>query len=341
MLQNWLKSVVFNQDDFEKHQLGNKIQFHNKTFPKLNRVKLAIIGIESKESNAVRKELYTLTHHFSGLRIADLGNVRKQEVSFIIPVLKELISSGIVIILLGKKLEWAKAQQQSHRQTQKLTNNWLAIDDRVRWESSFRAGNRIVIGGQQHLTDRADLQKIEKKDWEYISLGKCRNSLKNTEPAIRDADFATFNIAALKAIEAPLQMDATPSGFFVEEACQITHYIGINDKLNSIGFYGFEAKKSDMNTPKAITQLVWYFIDGFHNRKGDYPVSMEGLAEYIVHLKEYDLLITFWKSLKSGRWWLQLPDEKTENHLIPCAYEDYLMAGKGDISDRLLFILKP
>ncbi|MEL6717736.1 MAG: hypothetical protein AAFP82_03390 [Bacteroidota bacterium] len=340
MLQNWLKTISLKNEDFANHQLGSKVNFHNKAIPDLSRVKLAIIGLETKEANVVRKELYQLSHHFPNFSIADLGNVRKLEVSFIIPILKELLGSGICVLLIGKETEWIKAQQQAHRQTRKNTNNWLSIDDRIRLENSFRAGKRIAIGGQIHLTDRSDLQKFEKKDWEHFSLGRCRNNLKSVEPAIRDANFASFHLSALKSLEAPAQNDATPSGFFLEEACQLTHYAGMSDKLNSIGFYGFEKRKGEERTPQAVAQLIWYFIDGVYNRKQDYPASMDGLAEYIVHLKDYDLLVTFWKSLKSGRWWLQLPDKKTQNRLIPCSYEDYQLAGRGEISDRLMGILK-
>jgi len=340
MLQNWLKTISLKNEDFATHQLGHKVHFYNKEIPSLNQVKLVIIGLEMKEANAVRKELYQLSHHFPNFSIADLGNVRKLEVSFIIPILKELLGSGICVLLIGKETEWIKAQQQAHRQTRKNTNNWLSVDDRIRLDSSFRAGKRIAIGGQIHLTDRSDLQKFEKKDWEHLSLGRCRNNLKTAEPAIRDANFASFHLSTLKSLEAPAQINASPSGFFLEEACQLTHYAGISDKLNSIGFYGFEQQKGDQRTAQAVAQLIWYFIDGVYNRKQDYPVSMEGLAEYIVHLKDYDVLVTFWKSLKSGRWWLQLPDKKTQNRLIPCSPEDYQLAGRGEISDRLMGILK-
>ncbi|MEM9847911.1 MAG: hypothetical protein AAF847_08470 [Bacteroidota bacterium] len=339
MLKNWLKGISFAKEDFSNHQLGQKVLFHNKTMPRLNRVKIVILGIEGKEANAVRKELYELSHHFPNSSIADLGNVRKKEVSFIIPVLKELLGSGIIVILIGKSLEWIKAQQQAHRQTRKYTNNWLAVDDRIRLDSGFRSGKRIILGGQKHLTSREDLKKLHKKSWVYHSLGACRANMTTTEPDIRDADFATFNAAALKSLEAPGQIFATPSGFFLEEACQLSYYAGISDKLNAIGFYGFQAA-NDQRTAQAIAQLIWYFVDGVHHRKNDYPMSKEDMAEYLVHIKAYDLTITFWKSLKSGRWWLQLPDEQTEDRLIPCAYEDYQTAGKGDISDRLLRILK-
>ncbi|MEM9887962.1 MAG: hypothetical protein AAF849_18855 [Bacteroidota bacterium] len=340
MLQNWLKGISIKNEDFEKHQLGSKVLLHHKNMPKLNKVKAVLIGIEAKESNAVRKELYALSHQFPNFGIADLGNVRKKEVSFIIPILREILGTGRTLILIGKDLEWIKAQQQAHRQTRKYTNNWLSIDDRVRLDGSFRAGHRIIIGGQKHLSSRADVQKIEKKNWEYYSLGSSRANLKATEPSIRDADFATFNMAALKSLEAPQQLSATPSGFFLEEACQLTYYAGISDKLTAIGFYGFQAAASDQRSPQALAQLIWYFLEGLYYRKQDYPVSKEGMAEYLVHIKKYDLTITFWKSLKSGRWWLQLPNKKTQNRLIPCAYEDYQAAGQGEISDRLLGILE-
>jgi formiminoglutamase len=63
-------------------------------------------------------------------------------------------------------------------------------------------------------------------------------------------------------------------------------------------------------------------------------------VEYIVPLKQLDYQLTFWKSKRSGRWWLQVPVKTKKQHqrhrLIPCSYEDYQLAGQDQLPDRLL-----
>ena len=61
-------------------------------------------------------------------------------------------------------------------------------------------------------------------------------------------------------------------------------------------------------------------------------------------VKMNDLQIRFWKSSKSGRWWLQVPAKTKRKHnrhrLIPCSYNDYLSACQEDIPDRLVNAIK-
>jgi formiminoglutamase len=85
-------------------------------------------------------------------------------------------------------------------------------------------------------------------------------------------------------------------------------------------------------------------LDGYFNRKNDFPASTDGLVEYIVDFREYDWTLTFWKSNKSGRWWLQVPVETNENHvrhrLIPCSLSDYQMACREELPERLFNAFK-
>ena len=86
--------------------------------------------------------------------------------------------------------------------------------------------------------------------------------------------------------------------------------------------------------------MYLFCIDGFYNRKNDYPKSTDGLIEYIVDTKNTAYSFTFWKSEKTGRWWLQVPiktKKKLDRHkLIPCSYLDYQMACREELSERLL-----
>ena len=68
---------------------------------------------------------------------------------------------------------------------------------------------------------------------------------------------------------------------------------------------------------------------------------------YVLPEKEYKLFrvliedgdheLVFYKSPKSGRWWVEVPIQTKENKrhtLVPCAHQDYLRATKGEIPMR-------
>jgi formiminoglutamase len=373
MLEHWLQPVLPHKikgfDSLSKEQLGHQITFFSSkptgTVQKiplgesgmsLKNTHIALIGIGSEDADAVRSVLYALSFPFSGLNIVDLGNTRKEETSFIIPLIAELLQGGIVPILLGHSEIFTLAQYQAY-QSKKGTVNLAMIDEKIRFTPQIKTDsfflhqiledaqlfNCSIIGYQTHFTPPSVSEYFDTHNFDLVRLGKSKSMMEDIEPVVRDADLVSFNIAALKSLEAPGQLNPTPSGFFSEEACQIARYAGMSDKLTSFGIYGFH-KKLDKNdqTAHVIAQMIWYFIDGFKNRKQDFPISkaFNQLTQYVVHIKEFDFQATFWRSNKSGRWWMEVPlktRKKHERHrLIPCSYNDYLQACNEDLPDRLL-----
>ncbi|MEM1121370.1 MAG: arginase, partial [Bacteroidota bacterium] len=185
------------------------------------------------------------------------------------------------------------------------------------------------------------LNFYHKKNYDLVRLGMAKRNMEKVEPTVRDADSVYFNLSALKQMEAAGLWQNSPNGFSSEEACQLCHYAGMSDKLSSIGFYGYYPKKDrDDQTAQLIAHMIWYFLDGIYHRKRDFPATNEGMLEYIVTFKDYDLDATFWKSPKSGRWWLQMDSEvKGKHELIPCSYEDYKRACHDELTERVLTIL--
>ena len=100
----------------------------------------------------------------------------------------------------------------------------------------------------------------------------------------------------------------------------------------------------EVTVAQVIAQMLWYFLEGFFSRKYDYPVSTAGLTEYIVHLPRLSQPLTFWKSAKSGRWWMQVPvanKRKHERHrLVPCSFQDYQASCREELPERLLAALQ-
>jgi len=364
MLQNWLSPIELGKlsatTESNVKTFDKSILVYENQFPDLSETQIAFIGI-GYQSDMIRKALYELVFPFKNLKIADLGNARKDDISFLIPIIKELLDSGIFPIILGLEEHLTLAQFQAHKSRQALVNIAI-VDERIRYNAVDATSpkdylNAIlktkepnlfhlgIIGSQVHFISE-DAQKLFDLDHlENTGLGKVKSDIESIEPLIRDADLLSFSISAIKQSEAPGLLRPTPSGLFSEEACQICRYAGMSDKLSSFGIYGYSAiHDNEDQTAKVIAQMIWYFIDGFSNRKFDFPATNEGLVEYIVEIDQLEEQLTFWKSNKSGRWWIQVPvktkEQHDRHHLIPCSYTDYKMACKEELPERLINAFK-
>lgn len=366
MLENWL--LPLNTPDllskkYQSDQLGASIMCHTKSggMPDLTGVQIALIGLRSDSANPIRSCLYQFQNHFPNLSLVDLGNLRKPGLDFSIAALSEIRASGILPILLGEELPFAQALYRAlrmnfasinmaivdeivpldpaHLEDPKMYMNPIALsgDSRI-----FQLG---LIGYQRHFLAPRIQQFIQDQHYDILRLGTASRLLSETEPIIRNADLFGINIAALKSDQVPGVKYPSPSGFSVEEACQLSYYAGISDKLKGFYLLGYHPEKDlRFQSAMAMAEMVWYFLDGFYQRKGDYPASSEGLTEYIVELKRYDYQLTFWKSKFSGRWWIQVPvkvrQRDMRHRLIPCSYEDYKLAIKDELPDRLIRAFK-
>jgi formiminoglutamase len=355
MHQNWLKpftaSFVKTVQALPEQVLGRQLALHHTSIPDLKKVRVALIGAGDKEADEVRKYLYQMAYPFPKGSIADIGNLRKTDPSFLIPLLYELMSGKILPILISGKDDIARAQFLAYQEAKALANMAI-VDDSGRVEKGAVYADLVrprhallfhfgLIGYQVHQLNPDTLQYFQKQHFDHVRLGKSRASMEECEPVLRDADMLAFHLSALKQSEAPGVANPSPSGYFVEEACQLCRYAGFSDKLTSFGVYGFQKDKDqDGQTAQAAAQMIWYFLEGFFNRKGDYPVSTAGLTEYVVEFRHLNYQLTFWKSIKSGRWWMQVPvhtGKKLERHrLVPCTYQDYQSACREELPDRLM-----
>ena len=82
--------------------------------------------------------------------------------------------------------------------------------------------------------------------------------------------------------------------------------------------------------------MIWYFIDGYYNRKGDVPGLHQEFLKYRCTLNGNKHDVVFYKSKLSERWWMQVSEGHGDEHavLVPCSYADYQMATQGDMPDR-------
>jgi formiminoglutamase len=359
--------------------LGMKISAYTETFPDLegDRPDIAIIGVmEDRHAidnsgcalgpDYIREKLYQLNEGPYITKIADLGNIRQGEsITDTYVALKtvafELIKNGILPIILGGGQDLTYPQYLAYEGLEQkvdvvVIDALFDLDDDITQQNiqttSISYLNRIFLhepnylfnfsnlGYQTYFASQESLRVMEKLYFDTHRLGELSGKINVAEPIIRNASMISFDIGAVRSSDAKGNANANPNGFYGEEACQICRYAGFNDKLSSIGFYEYNPAYDDNGqTAKLLAQMIWYFIDGFYNRKKDFPLQPR--SQYLIYktsLKHEDHEVVFVKSKKSDRWWMQVPypagGSKNERfHLVPCRYEDYNTAVGGEMPD--------
>jgi len=343
-------------------------------FPSLENIQLAILGVEEDRqainnegcglaADYVRENFYKLFQGDYSAKIVDLGNIKKGntiEDSYfaLTDVLAQLLKKNIIPIVIGGSQDLTYCNYLAYQKMEQ-TINIVAVD------SSFDIGegdktldsqsylSKIIlhkpnilfnfsnIGYQTYFVEQNSIELMKKLFFDTHRLGQVRKKMEDVEPIVRNADVLSFDISAIRQSDAPGNGNASPNGFYGEEACQITRYAGMSDKLSSIGFYEINpAFDTNKQTAHIVAQMIWYFIDGFYNRKQDYPiVDKSEYTKYRVSIKDHEHEIVFYKSNKSDRWWMDVPypvnhQLKFErHHMVPCSYSDYETACSDEMPD--------
>lgn len=379
-LHIYLEPVQIPESNFSENymakRLGEFISVYSSksSFPDLDKVKIALIGVKEDRAavnnegcanapDVVRKYFYNLYPSFHSIKIADLGNIKAghsiSDTYFALStVLSELIKLDILPIVIGGSQDLAYANYLAYENLGQIINI-------VQIDSSFDLGttedelnsktyltkiithqpnflfNYTNIGYQTYFVDQNALSLMNNLFFDVYRLGMVRSNLQEVEPMVRNADMISFDISAIKHADAPGNGNASPNGFYGEEACQIARYAGISDKLSSIGFYELNPLFDNDNiTAHLVAQMIWYLIDGVASRKNDYPSKRkEECQKYVVDAGDSNEII-FYKSKKSERWWMEVPcpvqlKAKFERHyLVPCSISDYETACKMEMPNR-------
>ena len=344
------------------------INYHGESFPDLKGIQIALIGLtetrgmsgsESMEQAAsiVREKLYLLKKGQSHYKIADLGNLRPgvdlQETNIRIRTLGEyLMKKQILPIYIGGSHDLDYGQYLSYEGMKKLVT-LLTVDPKIDMEDEGEPNevhsqdiilhqpnflfNYCHLAYQSFLTDRDLVNAMEKSYFDHVRLGQLRDNFKEVEPLIRNADLLSFDVCAIQSADAPGAADAQPFGLTAEEACQICWFAGMNEKLSSFGIYGYQPSYDDprKKTAAVIATMIWYFIEGFYHRKDSLSFKSNDYIKYTVSLDSKPSILCFYKSKLSGKWWMEIPKTEQEKYdrdtIIPCSYQDYLTAQKGEI----------
>ena len=354
--------------------LGKRINIYSDVSAplELDDVDIAIIGVneyrnthnsvgEDFSLNEVRKTLYNLFPGNWSLNISDLGDlVLGDTVSdtylALQSIVSELLKNNIIPVIIGGSQDITYANYRSYDYLEK-TVNVVNIDPnfdlgdsskpiknnsylgKIILDKPHNLFNYSTLGYQTYFNSQEEIDLMQKLYFEAYRLGELSNNIQNVEPVLRDANIVTLDLKSVRSSEVSSKQKFSPNGFSGKEICAISRYAGISNKVSSFGVYEYIPSIEDEATEMLIAQVIWYFIEGVNCRVMDSNFyNTADFQKYTVLVDDQELI--FLKSLKSSRWWVEIPflqnsNNKLEDHsLLPCMHQDYVDASNGVVPER-------
>ena len=367
-------AVLAHNELIAQQALGKKIKVHSRQhgIPDLDDVRLAIIGVQEHRNDVnymgadihfdtIRKTLYALFPGNWNTTIADLGDIEPgesvEDTYFAIrTAITVLVEKGIIPIILGGSQDLTYANYRAYDTVMPMVNivnidaNFDLGDANLPIRNTSYVGKIIVeepynlfnystIGYQTYFNSQEEIDLMEKLYFEAYRLGEISGEIHKVEPLLRDAHIVSVDLKSIRAAEVSDNQKYSPNGFSGKEICAITRYAGISNKVSSFGIYEYKHSKNDNATSMLLAQMIWYFIEGVNCRVKDDDFTNEREFQKFNVLVDQDELI-FYKSLKTGRWWIEIPflpdvNNKLKKHtLLPCMHTDYVSATQGEVPER-------
>ncbi len=347
---------------YKEGQIGRAIDVYEGEVPNLDEADIVIVGCAEQRGAAllhpstapmaVRNEFYNLYQWHNDVKLADLGDVKTGKsntdtYAALKMVVHELITANKTVIVIGGSNDLALAQYGAYADDRKAVDA-VGVDALIdiNLESPFRADNFLMelltlepnymrhynhIGFQSYYVHPRMLETMDKLRFDCFRVGTVKGNIEEMEPVIRNCSFMAFDISAIATAFAPAN-HLTPNGLNGEEACTLMQYAGMSPNLQSIGVYSYRPERDVENlTAKQISQMLWYFMDGFSRNKREAALEdRESFNEF--HTLFSDVDTVFLQSKKSGRWWMQMPDK----NFIACSHKDYVTASNNELPERWL-----
>lgn len=362
------------RSDFSEYNsinsLFDTIEIHFEKLPDWQSAHLAIIGVPeergteknmgtNKAPNAVRKTLYSLKKGKGIWAVVDLGNLRlgetKEETNLRLKeVCETLMIFNVIPIILGGSHDIMFGQYLSYEHLGEDVNI-LNIDSFADMESEneflsekhiqnifFHQPNFLfnytLFAYQTYLVGDDIIRILEKIGQKSIRLGQVRESLKEAEPYVREANLISFDISSIKRNDAPANAKAQAFGLTSDEACQICWYAGLSERMTSIGFYEFNPDLDLYNqTAEVLATMIWYVIEGFYHRSHEESFNSNAFSKYTVTLSQKNSSdIVFYKDNSIEKWWMEVPHPRLKDKILylPCSHSDFIIATKGELPYR-------
>jgi arginase family enzyme len=367
LIEDFLKPIslpeITGDEALNDAQYGKKIQLFTNKLPDLDLADVVILGISDERGNGkgnpesaapdlVRKHLYRLHYWHPDIQVADIGNIRtgaelKDSYAAARTVIAALLEKKKTVIIIGGSHDLTLSQYEAYGQLNQIIEA-TCIDSLINLEmsSSIRSENFLMemltgepnfirhynhLAFQSYFVHPDMLQIMDKLRFDCYRLGRVKEKIDLMEPVIRDSNLISIDIAALSHAAAPSNK-LSPNGLTGEDICTLTRFAGMSEHVSSLGIYGYEPEKDqDELTAIQIAHMIWYFIDGKHKALTEAPLTQrDSFNEF--HTVFNDVDTVFLQSKKTGRWWMQLPNQQ----FIACCEDDYHHAATNEMPERWL-----
>jgi len=356
------KSEISGDTGYKEGQIGKAIETYEEEFPDLDAADIVLVGCTEQRGGAllhpstapmaVRTEFYNLFQWHQDIKLADIGDVKTGKANTdtyaaLKMIIHELIEANKTVVVLGGSNDLALAQYYAFADDKKAVDA-VGVDALIdiNLESPFRSDNYLMelltaepnymrhynhIGFQSYYVHPRMLETMDKLRFDCFRVGTVKEHIDEMEPVIRNCSFMSFDISAIAHAFAPAN-HITPNGLSGEEACVLMQYAGMSPNMRSVGIFNYRPERDvEHLTAKQISQMLWYFMDGFSRNKREAKLEeRESFNEFHTVFSDVDTI--FLQSKKTGRWWMQLPDKQ----FIACSYKDYLTASNNDLPERWL-----
>ncbi len=300
----------------------------------------------------VRKEFYSLSKLDFEFPICDLGDLISgktlQDTHYILEeILSMCFYKNALPILIGGGNDLAFSLVSSlhfHQKNIKYTqiNNKIELSDEGKEISEKNFLNKILssktlnlkeyhhLGYQQHLNELDSVKLMKEVEYDVVRLAEMMGSTEKTEPYFRRADLVTVNCDAVESFGEEFSVHPQINGLNRREICAYMKEIGLSENLKAVGIFNYNSEAKNGVNHQLLAQMIWYLMEGINIQKS-HPKERK-FETFWVMIEDQDF--AFKRDLFSGLWYFG-DDENIEN-CLPCSREDFDLAKKGKLTERLM-----
>jgi len=367
-------AVVAHAALFNEQSLFNQIKLHTRQngMPELQELQIAIIGVRenrgaSEQEEAlidfapIRKALYRLFPGNWHTLIGDLGDLEpgaslSDTFYALQDIVGQLVKHNVIPLIIGGSQDLTYALYRAFDNLDQMVNlvnvdSCFDLGDsslpmthksfvgKIIVDQPYNLFNYSNVGFQTYYNSQEEIDLMEKLYFDAFRLGNTVSNLSSVEPVMRDADVVSFDLSSIQSEGLGYMHPEHVNGFTGREACAIARYAGLSDRVSVFGIFEYLLSGKTETASALVAQLIWYFIEGVNYRIEE-SLADRGTAFLHYNVPVEDEVLSFYKSTKSERWWIEIPflegvNNKLKRHtLLPCTQEDYENACNQEIPER-------
>tara|TARA_B100001173_G_scaffold104828_1_gene90710 strand:+ start:3099 stop:4238 length:1140 start_codon:yes stop_codon:yes gene_type:complete len=365
------RSVLDFKESLPETSIGKNIICLKKNNLDLSKIDIAIIGLNEYrgaddpksnylKTNSLRKEFYSLFCGDWNVKLIDLGDVvngnKLSDTYFAVQKISQTLTENNVIGFFiggtqdltfpiyksyckkGNEINLTSIDNKFDLGQIKKEFNDISYVSKIIMDQDNELNNYSNIGFQTFLNSQEEIDLLEKMQFDSYRLGKIDRKIEIVEPCLRNSHIVSIDFKSVKASELNFTHHY-PNGFLSNQICIISRYAGLSNRVSSVGV--FDIFDSPISY-SLLSQVIWYFIEGFSLRILEYPNS-KNFNGNLYHVSIGNEELKFYQSELSQKWWFEIlnkDNNKNTGALIPCGKQDYIDAYNQKISERILLSLK-